>query len=136
MDNLLQTIQTVLLILSLAGNILTLLYNHFKTKRVLNSYAREIEDMKKNRADQLEEEKEIKDMAMTLCDRCGKQLKVSDATLYGEKDDNFVVCATCAAELETEKNELLQLQASISNLEKQKDELLAKIEALKAKGIK
>ena len=67
-----------------------------------------------NKEKQKEKEKELEPMAVFLCDKCGAQVKVSEAKQY--KD--FDVCAACYDKLNRKDGELKQLDAQIEEYER------------------
>lgn len=67
-----------------------------------------------NKEKQKEKEKELEPMAVFLCDKCGAQVKVSDAKQY----ENFDVCAACYDKLNRKDGELKQLDAQIAEYER------------------
>lgn len=67
-----------------------------------------------NKEKQKKEEKELEPMAVFLCDKCGAQVKVSEAKQY----ENFDVCAACYDKLNRKDVELKQLDAQIAEYER------------------
>lgn len=67
-----------------------------------------------NKEKQKEKEKELEPMAVFLCDKCGAQVKVSEAKQY----ENFDVCAACYDKLNRKDGELKQLDAQIAEYER------------------
>ena len=67
-----------------------------------------------NKEKQKKEEKELEPMAVFLCDKCGAQVKVSEAKQY----ENFDVCAACYDKLNRKDGELKQLDAQIAEYER------------------
>lgn len=67
-----------------------------------------------NKERQKEKEKELEPMAVFLCDKCGAQVKVSEAKQY----ENFDVCAACYVKLNRKDVELKQLYAQIAEYER------------------
>lgn len=67
-----------------------------------------------NKEKQKKEEKELEPMAVFLCDKCGAQVKVSEAKQY----EHFDVCAACYDKLNRKDGELKQLDAQIAEYER------------------
>lgn len=67
-----------------------------------------------NKEKQKEKEKELEPMAVFLCDKCGAQVKVSEAKQYND----FDVCAACYDKLNRKDGELKQLDAQIAEYER------------------
>lgn len=67
-----------------------------------------------NKEKQKKEEKELEPMAVFLCDKCGAQVKVSEAKQYND----FDVCAACYDKLNRKDGELKQLDAQIAEYER------------------
>lgn len=94
-------------------------------KKIKQAHGKNTEKvMKINKENQKEKEKELEPMAVFLCDKCGAQVKVSEAKQY----ENFDVCAACYDKLNRKDGELKQLDAQISEYER----VLAELKQRKA----
>lgn len=84
-------------------------------KKIKQAHGKNTEKvMKINKENQKEKEKELEPMAVFLCDKCGAQVKVSEAKQY----EKFDVCAACYDKLNRKDGELKQLDAQIAEYER------------------
>lgn len=94
-------------------------------KKIKQAHGKNTEKvMKINKENQKEKEKELEPMAVFLCDKCGAQVKVSEAKQY----EHFDVCAACYDKLNRKDGELKQLDAQIAEYER----VLAELKQRKA----
>ena len=84
-------------------------------KKIKQAHGKNTEKvMNINKEKQKEKEKELEPMAVFLCDKCGAQVKVSEAKQYND----FDVCAACYDKLNRKDGELKQLDAQIAEYER------------------